>query len=99
MLKLVPTLGLGTTLQALPSQCSTSVPPGMPGATAHPPTAQTSVADTVATPRREHGNPGHGAPATSLQVLPSQCCITGWLLFPLKLLEVPTAHTLVADTA
>ena len=70
-----PLFGLGTTVHAMPSQCSMSVLPGAP--CPYPPTAQTSSAARAVTPLR---SPPAGWPAfgliTRVHEVPSQCSMS-----------------------
>src|SRR5260370_15035164 len=63
-LSFAPALGLGTTLQALPFQCSVSV------CWLASPTAQTSLAEMVVTPLSSFCDPGPGL-GTTLQTAAS----------------------------
>ena len=71
----VPWFGLGTRLQALPSQCSTSVSPMIPGAT-DVPTAQTSPLAVPSTARRKLSPVPAFALGATVQALPSQCSVS-----------------------
>src|SRR5437899_2242968 len=73
--KVASRLGLRTTLHELPSQCSTSVS-GAPDAPVLVPTAQTSVAETAATPVNRRVR-DEAAAGTRLQLAPFQCSISG----------------------
>src|SRR5439155_4897493 len=77
----VPTLGLGTILQAVPFQCSTSVCPrntlqSLP--VQKPPTAQASLGVRASTLRRTLWNEPALGLEMMLQVLPFQCSIKVW---------------------
>ena len=83
-------LGLGTTLQALPFQCSMRV------LLKSLPTAQALVADVAATPSRASVPEGLGLGTTS-QALPFQCSIRVLLVWGDPL--TPTAQALLGDVA
>src|SRR5207302_227070 len=85
--------GLGTTLQALPSQCSTSVTTGPVRPT---PAAHISLLDSAATALRLLWLPGLGL-GTTLHALPSQCSTSVWKSEAWRF--SPSAHTLPLDTA
>src|SRR5947209_8700432 len=79
-----PGLGLGTTCQLVPSQCSVSVC-SLPLFPRYP-TAQMSVAETAATPSSSVSfNPGLGL-GTTCQLVPFQCSISVWPEPPPRLL-------------
>src|SRR5262249_58865034 len=71
----VPGLGLATTLQLVPFQCSISVCP-VPAALRNRPTAHTSLAETAAAAARLLKPVLALALATTLQLVPFQCSIS-----------------------
>ena len=88
--ELVPAgVGLGTCVQALPSQCSITVWP----LSLVPPTAQALVAEIAATPFKTVPPPGSGL-GTRVHAAPSQCSIKALLNMP-----APTAQASSAETA
>src|SRR6266571_1951966 len=87
-------LGLETTLQLVPSQCSIRVCAIPEPVRAKVPTAQTSVVETATTPRRTLPVPAVGL-ATTLHFFPSQCSMSA-CMSPLAVVNSPTAHTSVA---
>src|SRR5579859_209187 len=88
-------LGLVTTLQCEPFQCSTS---GCSEVLVVIPTAQTELAETAAIPKREFPpEPGLGL-VTTLQREPFQCSVSVCAIPP-ALLSYPTAQTSLAETA
>src|SRR2546422_379133 len=75
-LSLDPTLGLETTCQLVPFQCSISVWP-TPLLLAYPPAAQTLVAETAPTlPRPMLPDPATLGLETTCQLVPFQCSIS-----------------------
>src|SRR5215472_7868329 len=94
----VPGLGLATTLQLVPFQCSASVCP-VPAALRKRPTAHTSVAETAAAAARLLNPVLALGLATALQLVPFQCSIRVCVA-PLALgRKSPTAQTSPAETA
>src|SRR6266571_357080 len=85
-------LGLGTTVQLVPSHCSISVPEPLS------PTAHTSLLETAVTPRSPFCRPGPAGLVTMLQLVPSQCSVRVWNT-PLALRKSPTAQASVAEMA
>jgi hypothetical protein len=91
----VPGLGLETTLQLVPFQCSISVWLSL---LAYP-TAQTSLAETAATSFRTSSDPTLGL-ETTLQLVPFQCSISVCTLSvpPMDIRVCPTAQMSLDDT-
>src|SRR5579871_3881332 len=90
----LPTLGLGTTVQLFPFQCSMRVrAPMLPGAV---PTAQTSAADAAYTAYSESPVPLFGL-FTIFQEDPFQCSMSVRVLTPEK--YSPTAQALSGEVA
>ena len=88
-----PTLGPDTTFQLVPFHCSVSV--YSPEFEITNPTAQTSLAETMATPLRRLFPMRFGL-GTTLHCVPFQCSISVCLT-PLALMKSPTAQTSVAE--
>src|SRR5437870_11621027 len=82
-------LGLGTTLQLVPFQCSIKVVSTL--LVCCQPTAHASLVASIATPRRIWRSPGLGL-VTRVQLLPSQCMV---IVPPPE----PTAHASLVATA
>src|SRR5271168_454882 len=86
-----PILGLATTFQAVPSQCSiklrgaVGVMPetGLPIATSTVPTAHTLLLAMAVTPSNFACTPGSGT-VTNDQLVPSKCSAIGLLILPLE---------------
>ena len=93
-----PGLGLGTRVQAVPSQCSIRVCPWLSA-----PTAQTSLADTARTlvSWLPLGPDPRSGPGTTVQDEPSQCSMSGWslVLSEASLVNQPTAQMSVGEMA
>src|SRR5450432_2043019 len=81
-----PRLGVGTTVQSVPSQCIASVFP-LTDTTPEKPTAQTSSEATIATPLSRFAVGETFGLGTTLQAAPSQCIVN--VEAPAR----PTAHT------
>src|SRR5262249_41345593 len=94
----VPGLGLATTLQLVPFQCSISVCPA-PAALTKLPTAHTSVAETAAAAARLLKPVLALGLGTTLQLVPSQCSISVCVALLALGWKPPTAHTSVPETA
>src|SRR5438132_14254314 len=77
LLSLDPIFGLETTFQLEPFQCSISVLMWLVVLGVEFPTAQTSLAETAATPVRTLSNPGFGL-ETTFHVEPFQCSMIVW---------------------
>src|SRR5579859_613364 len=90
MLALGSGLGLVTTAQLLPFQCSVNVPMIVPVASVWRPTAQASPGASATTPRSS-ALPPPLALATTVQLVPFQCSVSGCAALPVP--AVPTAQT------
>src|SRR6266571_1442325 len=96
--KEVSMLGLETTFQLVPFQCSVSVSVTQPVLQElEYPTAQMSVAETTATPFNWFVEVPTLGLLTTFQLVPFQCSINVWKA-PLELVEDPTAQMSVAET-
>src|SRR5215831_1717334 len=91
MLNSGPGLGLGTTAQLVPFQCSIRVPLPLS------PTAHTSLLDTAAAPSSSAWGPVPLGLGMMLQVVPFQCSVSVWKT-PLPFWDAPTARTSLAAT-
>src|SRR5947209_11998611 len=96
-LVLDPTLGLGTTCQVVPSQCSISALRRVALLFWKSPTAQMSLAETAATPRSKLEPDPSLELGTTSQLMPSQCSISVWSVS--SLWASPTAQMSLAEMA
>src|SRR2546421_250117 len=91
-------LGLGTSFQLVPSQCSVTVRSDTWSSSTVSPTAQMSLADTASMARSSAKPEPVGTDDTRDQAVPSQCTTIGFPLLVLGLSPRPTAQMSFAET-